>query len=166
MGQQQLILLVLATVIVGVAIVIGVRAFTENNVKNNYDNLVHDATRMASDAAAWKQKPESFGGQATANKAPGTWTGLDFEKMGYHPTTGTTCVFNENGWFQVSVANGNILAGNANTNNQVTVLLPTAASPKPALDLTTSGASVRGTAQATQPAGCLESTKFGYTAGS
>ena len=42
MGQQQLILLVLATVIVGLAIVIGIRAFTENSIRANSDAMVQD----------------------------------------------------------------------------------------------------------------------------
>lgn len=62
MGQQQLILLVLATVIVGIAIVVGIRAFTENSAKANADAMIHDAVRMASDIQAWVKKPVPFGG--------------------------------------------------------------------------------------------------------
>ena len=64
MGQQQLILLVLATVIVGVAIVVGIRAFTENSGKSNADALMQDAVRMANDAQAAVKKPDPFGGVA------------------------------------------------------------------------------------------------------
>ena len=64
MGQQQLILLVLATVIVGVAIVVGIRAFTENGGKANADAMMQDAVRMANDAQAAVKKPDPFGGVA------------------------------------------------------------------------------------------------------
>jgi len=64
MGQQQLILLVLATVIVGIAIVVGIRAFTENSGKANADALMQDAVRMANDAQAAVKKPDPFGGLA------------------------------------------------------------------------------------------------------
>lgn len=62
MGQQQLILLVLATVIVGIAIVVGIAAFTENSAKANADAMIQDAVRMANDAQAAVKKPDPFGG--------------------------------------------------------------------------------------------------------
>ena len=65
MGQQQLLLLVLATVIVGIATVVGIQAFSQNNVKSNADAMVNDAVRIASDAQAWAQKGQPFGGPAT-----------------------------------------------------------------------------------------------------
>ncbi len=62
MGQQQLLLLVLATVIVGIATVVGIQAFSQNNVKSNADAMMNDAVRIASDAQAWSQKSQPFGG--------------------------------------------------------------------------------------------------------
>ena len=62
MGQQQLLLLVLATVIVGIATVVGIQAFSQNNVKSNADAMLNDAVRIASDAQAWAQKGSPFGG--------------------------------------------------------------------------------------------------------
>ena len=88
MGQQQLILLVLATVIVGVAIVVGIRAFTENDAKSNADAMMQDAVRMANDVQAWAKKPQPFGGPA-----PGTanaWTTAGFGDIGYSSATAAT----------------------------------------------------------------------------
>lgn len=65
MGQQQLLLLVLATIIVGIATVVGIQAFSQNNVKSNADAMMNDAIRIASDAQAWAQKAQPFGGPAT-----------------------------------------------------------------------------------------------------
>jgi len=79
MGQQQLLLLVLGIVIVGLAVVVGIQAFSENQKKANADAIVNDAIRIASDAQAWKLKPAAFGGGAAA----ADWTGLDFDQMGY-----------------------------------------------------------------------------------
>ena len=79
MGQQQLLLLVLGIVIVGLAVVVGIQAFSENQKKANADAIVNDAIRIASDAQAWKLKPAAFGGGATAVE----WTGLTFDQMGY-----------------------------------------------------------------------------------
>jgi hypothetical protein len=84
MGQQQLLLLVLGIVIVGLAVVVGIQAFSENQKKSNADALVNDAIRIASDAQAWKLKPSAFGGGASAED----WTGLNFGQIGY--TVGDT----------------------------------------------------------------------------
>jgi len=79
MGQQQLLLLVLGIVIVGLAVVVGIQAFSENQKQANADQMVNDAIRIASDSQAWKLKPSAFGGGASASN----WTGLDFGQMGY-----------------------------------------------------------------------------------
>lgn len=79
MGQQQLLLLVLGIVIVGLAVVVGIQAFSENQKQANADQMVNDAIRIASDAQAWKLKPSAFGGGASATN----WDGLDFGQMGY-----------------------------------------------------------------------------------
>jgi len=79
MGQQQLLLLVLGIVIVGLAVVVGIQAFSENQIKANQDAMVNDAIRIASDAQAWKLKPQAFGGGANV---PG-WTGLLLAQLGY-----------------------------------------------------------------------------------
>ena len=79
MGQQQLLLLVLGIVIVGLAVVVGIQAFSENQKKANADAVVNDANRISSDAQAWKLKPAAFGGGASAVE----WTGLTFNQMGY-----------------------------------------------------------------------------------
>lgn len=79
MGQQQLLLLVLATVIVGIATVVGIQAFSQNNVKSNADAMLNDAVRIASDAQAWAQKSAPFGGPATY----GTFTGVTLADLGY-----------------------------------------------------------------------------------
>ncbi|OZC01944.1 hypothetical protein [Rubricoccus marinus] len=62
MGQQQLLLLVLGIVIVGLAVVVGIQAFGENQQKSNIDAMTNDGIRIASDAQAWALKPQAFGG--------------------------------------------------------------------------------------------------------
>ena len=46
MGQQQLLLLVMGIVIVGMAILVGINAYSENSVRTNWDSLLQDAVRM------------------------------------------------------------------------------------------------------------------------
>ena len=77
MGQQQLLLLVLGIVIVGLAVVVGIQAFGENQKKANADALVNDAIRIASDAQAYNLKPTAFGGGG------GTFDNIGLEQLGY-----------------------------------------------------------------------------------
>ena len=92
MGQQQLLLLVLGIVIVGLAVVVGIQAFGENQKKANSDAMVNDGVRIASDAQAWKLKPAAFGGGADATN----WTGLTFQQLGYE-LGGNNCAATEYG---------------------------------------------------------------------
>lgn len=82
MGQQQLLLLVLGIVIVGLAVVVGIQAFGENQKKANADALVNDGVRIASDIQAWVLKPAAFGGGA------GDFSSVSFTDLGYTVTSG------------------------------------------------------------------------------
>ena len=62
MGQQQLLLLVLATVIVGLATVAGIQAFEQGSKRANQDALTQTAVKIASDVQAQLQEPEPLGG--------------------------------------------------------------------------------------------------------
>jgi len=62
MGQAQLLLIVLGVVLVGIAIIAGIQAYSTNNVKANMDAQVHDLMRIGSDIQTWVQKPQQFGG--------------------------------------------------------------------------------------------------------
>ena len=85
MGQQQLLLLVLGVVIVGLAVVVGIQAFSENQSKANADAMVNDGVRIASDIQAWALKPAAFGGaDGWTNVTPAD---VEFNKIGY--STGT-----------------------------------------------------------------------------
>ena len=87
MGQQQLLLLVLGIVIVGLAVVVGIQAFSENQKKANADAMVTDALRIASDCQAWDLKPDQFGGSlATETLAACTFDEIGFTNSGSPPT--------------------------------------------------------------------------------
>ena len=81
MGQQQLLLLVLGIVIVGIAVVAGIQAFSEGKTKAEQDAAVSDAMRIISDTQAWKLKPTAFGGGASA--AEDDFTGVGLKALGY-----------------------------------------------------------------------------------
>ena len=101
MGQQQLLLLVLGIVIVGLAVVVGIQAFSENRTKSNADALTTDALRIASDVQAWALKPAQFGG-----KPSGEGLGdVTFARIGYPSRDGTT-YRNVNGIFSFADGSG------------------------------------------------------------
>ena len=62
MGQQQLLLLVLATVIVGLATVAGIQAFDQGKSQAANDALTQRAVSIASDIQAQANKPSQLGG--------------------------------------------------------------------------------------------------------
>jgi hypothetical protein len=62
MGQQQLLLLVLATVIVGLATVAGIQAFDEGQTQAAQDALQQRALTIGSDIYAATQQPTQLGG--------------------------------------------------------------------------------------------------------
>lgn len=111
MGQQQLLLLVLGIVIVGLAVVVGIQAFSENQKKANADALVMTSMRIASDAQAWLRKPQPFGGpapDATTGGRPSdfTGTGLTLTTLGY-PVDATTSNYSDiNGEYAATISSG------------------------------------------------------------
>jgi hypothetical protein len=70
MGQQQLLLLVLSTVIVGLATVAGIQAFSENQAQASQDALVQRGQSIASDIKALQGRPIQMGGIDLVNNTP------------------------------------------------------------------------------------------------
>ena len=62
MGQQQLLLIVLGTIIVGVAVVVGINMFTTGAVNAERDALIQDVQGIASAASSYWRKPIALGG--------------------------------------------------------------------------------------------------------
>ncbi|MCS3616447.1 hypothetical protein [Salinibacter ruber] len=70
MGQQQLLLLVLSTVIVGLATVAGIQAFSENQAQASQDALTQKAVSVATDLKSITSKPTELGGVKVSNIGP------------------------------------------------------------------------------------------------
>jgi hypothetical protein len=62
MGTQQLLLIVLGVVIVGVAIAVGITLFKSNAEATNRDQVISDLENLGSVAQQYYRKPASFGG--------------------------------------------------------------------------------------------------------
>lgn len=85
MGQQQLLLLVLGIVIVGLAVVSGIEAYSINQKKANTDALVLTGMRIATDLQAWLQTPTAMGGGMPASGSPPAVTSVtvSMRSLGY-----------------------------------------------------------------------------------
>ncbi len=89
MGQQQLLLIVLGVIIVGIAVVVGINVFTASSSQANTDAVIADLTNLASLAQQYYRKPEALGGGG--NKFDG-WTipaSLDTTGNGNYELSGT-----------------------------------------------------------------------------
>jgi hypothetical protein len=62
MGTQQLLLLVVALIIVGAAIVIGIKLFGANAVLANRDSISAELNTLAAMAMEYYKKPQQMGG--------------------------------------------------------------------------------------------------------
>jgi hypothetical protein len=89
MGQQQLLLLVLATVIVGLATVAGIQAFSENQQQAAQDALVQRGTEIVSDIKGLQGKPTQIGGiDLTVSNADDVGASTVLNRLGYETDTG------------------------------------------------------------------------------
>lgn len=62
MGQQQLLLIVLGVIVVGIAIVVGINLFNANSIAANRDSVISDINNIAGLAMSHYKKPTSMGG--------------------------------------------------------------------------------------------------------
>ncbi|HVN47552.1 MAG TPA: hypothetical protein VMU30_01900 [Bacteroidota bacterium] len=69
MGQQQLLLIILGVIIVGIAIAVGLSMFSAQSVQSNKDAIINDLNNLAANAYQYRIRPTSMGGGG------GTYTG-------------------------------------------------------------------------------------------
>lgn len=62
MGQQQLLLIILGVIIVGIAIAVGLSLFSAQSVQSNRDALINDLNNLAAQAYQFRIRPTSMGG--------------------------------------------------------------------------------------------------------
>jgi type II secretory pathway pseudopilin PulG len=62
MGQQQLLLIILGVIIVGIAIAVGLQLFQSGSIGANSDALINDMMNIAAHADQYRIRPESMGG--------------------------------------------------------------------------------------------------------
>jgi hypothetical protein len=62
MGQQQLLLIVLGVIVVGIAVVVGINLFNANSEESTKEAVVSDCTNLGAMAQQYFKKPSSMGG--------------------------------------------------------------------------------------------------------
>ena len=62
MGQQQLLLIVLSVIIVGIAVVVGIQMFSASSASSNLEAVTGDLLNLASRAQQFYVKPSGLGG--------------------------------------------------------------------------------------------------------
>lgn len=62
MGQQQLLMIILAIIIVGVAIAISIQLFRGNAIERKREILINESANIASIAISYYKKPREMGG--------------------------------------------------------------------------------------------------------
>ncbi len=121
MGTQQLLLIVLGVIIVGIAVVVGIGIFGTNSQQANADSVAQDCLRIAANAQGYYRKPVMLGGGGAS------FIGLTMEKCGWKSP------LNQNGSFALSsVAAGSFVVtgtGNQSTSVVLTVYPDSTASP-------------------------------------
>jgi len=87
MGQQQLLLIVLGVIIVGIAVAVGINMFSSSAIEANRDAVTSDITLLSSKAQQHFKKPTSMGGG-----------GNDFDGFAF----GALDTVNSNGQYRVT----------------------------------------------------------------
>lgn len=121
MGTQQLLLIVLGVIIVGVAVVVGIGLFGNQTQQANADSVLGDCMRIASGSQTWHGKPKSLGGGGES------FIGLTLQKAGWKTST------NMNGSYALSsITTSSVIitgTGNANVTVVVTAYRDSVSSP-------------------------------------
>ena len=111
MGQQQLLLIILGVIIVGIAIAVGLSLFSAQSIQSNRDAIINDLNNLAAQAYQYRIRPTSMGG------GQGSYVGFSI------PTKMRT---NENGTYSASPSQNSIAltaVSAQNASNSITVTI-------------------------------------------
>lgn len=100
MGQQQLLIVLIVAIIVGIATFLAVNVLKMNAKVSNRDSVRQDVFTIAAEAQSWYIKPVVLKGGGN------TFNGVDFDKIGfgYDSLISKTDVINGNGEYKMLVS--------------------------------------------------------------
>ena len=96
MGQQQLLLIILGVIVVGIAVAVGITMFADNAVSANKDAVTNDLVNLASRAQQFYRRPLALGG------GQGSFAGLTADAAGLAKLTSKAS--NANGTYNILTA--------------------------------------------------------------
>ena len=96
MGQQQLLLIILGVIVVGIAVAVGITMFSDSAISANRDALTNDLVNLASRAQQYYRRPVALGGGGNS------FSGLTADLAGLAKLTNKTS--NGNGTYTISSA--------------------------------------------------------------
>ena len=105
MGTQQILLIVLSVIIVGIAVAVGITMFNAQATNSNRSAIVGDMNNLASSALAFYKTPASHGGGAQSWGSDidevGMWLGYGYDATADSLGTG-------NGGYFISVSSDDV----------------------------------------------------------
>jgi Tfp pilus assembly protein PilE len=96
MGQQQLLLIILGVIVVGIAVAVGITMFTDNAISANRDAVTNDLVNLAARAQQFYRRPTALGGGGN------NFTGLTADAAGLRKLTNRAT--NANGTYSITSA--------------------------------------------------------------
>ena len=87
MGQQQLLLIILGVIIVGIAIAVGITMFSSSSIQSNKDGIINDLNNLAANAYQYRIRPTTMGGGGGSYTAYVIPTKLQTNSNGNYTTT-------------------------------------------------------------------------------
>ncbi|MEK7249030.1 MAG: hypothetical protein AAB209_01275 [Bacteroidota bacterium] len=96
MGQQQLLLIILGVIVVGIAVAVGITMFTDSAISANRDAVTNDLVNLASRAQQFYRRPSALGGGGNS------FVGLTADAAGLAKLTSKST--NANGTYSVITA--------------------------------------------------------------
>ena len=106
MAQQQLLLIILATIVVGIAVAVGISMFADAATSANRDGVSNDLVNLAARAQQYFRRPASLG------VGGNSFVGLTADAAGLAKLTNMASGKNANGTYTIQAAG---------TANQVTI---------------------------------------------
>lgn len=89
MGQQQLLLVILGVIVVGIAIAVGISQFGSSNVQANKDGVTSTLLNIAANAYQYKIRPSSLGGGSNSYVNYSIPTKMQSDDFGQYALNGT-----------------------------------------------------------------------------
>ncbi len=96
MGQQQLLLIILGVIVVGIAVAVGITMFSDNAVSANRDAVSNDLVNLAARAQQYYRRPKALGGGGNS------FEGLTANSTGLAKLTNMAQGKNANGTYSIT----------------------------------------------------------------